>query len=280
MTGGPHVVLPLGQNLKHLPEARLKLFAFTIDLEADYAGVVDEYGIFKDTKNIEELLSALTSSGVKVTTFAVGEIFERYPDIIGLFEKYNCEIESHSFSHNFDHPDSDDEIEKSKAAFFNYFGRYPIGYRAPRGKISDSGIASLERHGYLYDSSVFPSYFPDPFKYLFKNREAHYYNDSGIMEIPFTSLSPARLALSISYIKLLGLNFYKQLSLPDVICFGSHLHDFIIKEESFNKLPSIWKLIYSRNKYNGTEFCMKFLEHVKRKGYSFCYMSEIYNRYK
>ena len=242
--------------------------------------MVDEYGIFQDTAKIEELLSTLTSFGVKVTAFAVGEIFERYPDVIKILEKYNCEIESHSFSHNFNHPDSDDEIVKSMRAFFNYFGKYPIGYRAPRGKISDSGIASLEKHGYLYDSSVFPSYFPDPFKYLFKNKEVHYYNDSNIMEIPFTSLSPARFALSISYIKLLGLNFYKRLSIPDTVCFGSHLHDFIIQEESFDKLPLIWKLIYSRNKYSGADLCTKFLKHVKHKNYTFCYMSEIYSANK
>ena len=242
--------------------------------------MVGLYGIFKDPCRIEKLLSAITSSGVKVTVFVVGEIFELFPDIIKLFEKYDCEIEAHSYSHDFDAPDSETEIKMAKSAYFNYFRRNPIGYRAPRGKISVPGIKLLEKHGFLYDSSIFPSYFPDPFKYFFCSRKPHYYKDSNILEIPFTSLSPFRLALSISYIKLLGLNFYKILSIPDVVCFGSHLHDFIVNEDSFNKLPSVWKLIYSRNKYGGIDLCMDFLDHIKRKGYGFCHMSEIYNSHK
>lgn len=258
----------------------LKLFAFTLDLEADYAGLVNQYNIFKDLYKIDEVLSALTSLDVKITVFTVGEIFELFPDVIKLFEKYNCEFEAHSYSHNFDSPDSEDEIYKSRNAFFNYFGRYPIGYRAPRGKISDAGIKLLEEYGFLYDSSVIPSYFPDPFKYLFKNKEVHYYNGSKMLEIPITSLSPARITLSISYIKLLGIDLYRKLSLPDNVCFGSHVHDFIFNDTSFNKLSSIWKLIYSRNKHKGNDFCMKYLEHVRQKGYKFCYMSEIYNAHK
>ena len=251
-----------------------------MDLEADYGGLGEKYAILKDLSKVEDLLSTLHSFGVKVTVFTVAEIFELFPDAIKLFEKYDCEFEAHSYSHNLNSPDSESEIERSKAIFFNYFGRYPIGYRAPRGKISDSGINALKKHGYLYDSSIFPSYFPNPFKYLLCNRDVHYYKNSNILEIPLTSLSPLRLTLSISYIKLLGLGYYSKLSLPDVICFCSHLHDFIISEKSFNKLPPIWKLIYSRNKHNGTDLCLKFLKHVKQKGYSFCYMSEIYYAHK
>lgn len=229
---------------------------------------------------MDHFLSTLSSYGVKVTVFTVGEIFELFPDVIKVFEKYNCEFEAHSYSHNFNIPDSESEIIKSKMSYYKYFKKYPTGYRAPRGKITDSGINFLSRHGFLYDSSLVPSYFPNPFKYLFKNREIHYYHDSSILEIPFTSLSPLRFTLSISYIKLLGLYYYLKLSLPDIVCFGSHMHDFIINDNSFNKLPMIWKFIYSRNKYQGSDLCLKYMEHVRRQGYKFCFMSDIYNLHK
>ena len=261
-------------------EHKLKLFAFTLDLEAEYQGVIDQYEIFKDLPRIEEVLSALNSLDVKITVFTVGKIIESFPEIIKIFEKYDCEFEAHSYSHDFDNPDTEAEIKKAKTAYYNYFKKNPIGYRAPRGKITDSGIKHLERYGFLYDSSIFPSYFPNPFRYLFSNKEIHYYKDSNIMEIPITSVSPFRLTLSISYIKLLGVNFFLKQSLPDVICFDTHLHDFIVKETSFIKLPLIWKLIYSRNKFRGIDLCVKFLEHIKQKGYQFCYMSDIYNLYK
>ena len=153
----------------------MKLFAFTLDLEAEYAGLINEYHILKDLAIIEKFLSELASLDVKITVFAVGEIFDRFPQVIRLFEKYECEFEPHSYSHNFDYADSEIEIIKAKDAYVKYFKMPPRGYRAPRGKISDSGIKFLEEHGFLYDSSIFPSFFPNPFKYFLVNREAHYY---------------------------------------------------------------------------------------------------------
>lgn len=268
----------------------MKLFAFTLDLEPDYAGNVDQnkatevYEVFKDLDKIEKVLSILNSLGVKITVFTVGQLFELYPDLIKLLEKYNCEFEAHSYSHNTSIADSAEEIEKVKSAYFNCFGKYPTGYRAPQGRISYSGIKNLEKHGFLYDSSIFPSYYPNPFKYLFNNRQIHYYGDSKIMEIPLTSITPFRLTLSISYIKLLGVDFYIRLCQlfdpPELICFSSHLHDFIFNENSYNKLSPFWKSIFARNKYRGIDYCVKFLEFIKQEGYQFCYMSEVYDAYK
>ena len=67
--------------------------------------------------------------------------------------------------------------------------------------------------------------------------------------------------------------------MPDIMCFGSHLHDFIIKENSFNNLFPLWRLIYGLNKYKGLDYCEKYIKFIKEKGYTFCYMSEIYNLY-
>ena len=259
----------------------MKLFAFTLDLEPEYAGNTFQYELFKEPAKIEEFLSVMSSHGVKITVFTVGEIFERYPDIIKLFEKYDCEFEAHSYSHNLKTADSEEEIEKARSAYFNYFNKYPIGYRAPQGRITESGIKTLEKNGYLYDSSIIPSYFPNPFKYLFCNRHIHYSNNSRIMEIPLTSITPFRLSLSISYIKLLGVDFIMNLcdlfKLPDTICFTTHLHDFIFNENSYSKLTPFWKFIFRWNKHRGLDYCVKFLEYIKQNGYRFSYMSEIYS---
>lgn len=258
----------------------MKLFAFTLDLEADYAGLVDEYEIFGDTSGIEKVLSTLSSLGVKITVFTVCEILEKYPHIIELFEKYECEFEPHSYSHDLNNSDSEFEIIQARKAYNKYFKREPRGYRAPRGIISDSGIKHLEKNGFCYDSSIFPSYFPNPFRYLFCNKEVHYYKNSGIMEIPFTSVTPFRLTLSLSYIKLFGLSFFTKPPLPEIVCFDSHLHDLIQNRESYSKLPLLWKLIYYRNKDRGLDICVQFLERVKQNGFKFCYMSEIYDLHK
>ena len=262
----------------------MKLFAFTIDLETDYAGCMENSSIFRDLKQIEEVLSTLSSLNVKITVFTVGNILETFPEVIKLFEKHNCEFEAHSYSHNFKHPDSEYEIKKSREAFYNYFKEYPRGYRAPRGDISNDGIKMLEKHGFLYDSSITPAFFPNPFRYLFHKKKAHYIDGTNIMEIPVTPVSPLRLASSMSYIKMIGIDLFIKLSnlteMPDTICFGSHLHDFIIKENSLNKLFPLWKLLYGINKHKGMEFCEKYLNFIQEQGYKFCFMSEIYNLHK
>jgi len=262
----------------------LKLFAFTIDLEAEYAGTVDQYEIFKDHAAVEEFLSVMKSHGVKLTAFTVGKVFEQFPEIIRIFEKYNCEFEVHSYSHNPDSPDSGKEMEKARAAYFQYFGKYPKGYRAPQGRISESGIQFLALQGFQYDSSIFPTYYPNPFRYIHFNRNVHYHEKYNIMEIPLTSITPFRVLLSISYIKFFGIDFFIKLfdrfRLPDTICFDSHLHDFIFKEASFRKLPLYLKLFCGRNASRGTDYCVKLLEFLKQQGYTFCYMSDIYSAHK
>jgi hypothetical protein len=262
----------------------MKLFAFTLDLEAEYAGTVDQYEIFKDHAAIEEFLSIMHSHGVKITAFTVAKIFEQFPGIIKIFEKYDCEFEVHSYSHNPDAPDSRNEIEKAREAYFNYFGKYPKGYRAPQGRISESGIKNLTEQGFLYDSSIFPTYYPNPFRYIFFNRNVHYHNKYNIMEIPLTSITPFRVLLSISYIKFFGIDFFIKLfdifDLPDTICFDSHLHDFIFKEASHSKLPLYLKLFCGRNSSRGIDYCVTLLEFLKQKGYTFCYMSDIHAQHK
>lgn len=258
----------------------MKLFAFTLDLESDYSGCMDEHLIFRDLHKIEEVLSALNSLDVKITVFTVGSIFEAYPEVIRLFEKYECEFEAHSYSHDFRHPDSKDEIVRSRDAYYKYFGHHPRGYRAPRGDVSPEGIRLLEKYGFLYDASITPAFFPNPFRFLNYNKRPHYLDGTNVMEIPITPVSTFRLALSISYIKMIGVERFITLSntaeMPDTVCFNSHLHDFIIKEDSFNKLFPVWRLLYGINKHKGMEFCERYLNFISGKGYRFCYMSEIY----
>jgi hypothetical protein len=258
---------------------RKKLFAFTLDLESLF-----EQGNFPPINQIEHLLSSLDDLGVKITAFTVGYIFNDRPDIIRLFEKYHTQFELHSYTHDLLNPCSDFEVSKGRQAYFNYFKKYPRGYRAPQGRISFSAIERLNRYGFVYDSSIFPSYFPNPWKYFFCNRDIHWYGSSNVIEVPFTSITPFRITLSLSFMKLLGFSFFnimmERFGLPEIICFDSHLHDVIFDKESFDKLSLFWKFIYSRNKYAGYDYCIKLMRYVMNKGYRFCYLSEIVDTFK
>lgn len=259
-------------------------FALTLDLESAVSGVLSrEYDIFQNPAPIEELLAWLRQEGVKPSVFVVGEIFETYPRIIGLFEKYGCEFHCHSYSHDPAAADSEEEIVRVKALYTDFFKREPLGYRAPQGRITHQGIKSLEKHGFKFDSSLVPSYYPNPLKYLFKNRRVHRCKDSNIVEIPLTSISPFRLSFGISYIKLLGLSTYRFLlnvfKIPDTVVFCCHLHDFFLTEAAFDRLPRFWKIIYGRSRHRGITFLKKIIDDFKQRGYAFVWMSDIYRDY-
>lgn len=261
-----------------------KRIAFTLDLEADYAGCTEQYRIFENPSAIEKALSQLFSQEIKLTVFVVGQIFERFPHIIQLFEKYKCEFHAHSYSHNVFNPDLEFEIKKAKQTYHNYFHKDPIGYRAPQGRITTYMYQTLEKNGFLFDSSIFPSYYPNPARYLFCKKDIHKVPNTTIIEIPLTSITPLRITLSVSYLKLLGMRcfstFFKLFSLPNFICFNAHLHDFIVAENSYQELSPFWKFVYGRNKYSGLGFCTRFLNYAKTQGYRFYHMSEIFNLFK
>ncbi len=257
-----------------------KKFAFTLDLEADHAGIGNTYHIFTQPDRIESVLRLLSSYQVKLTAFVVGELFERYPHIIELFARYDTEFELHSYSHKLDEPDSAAEIERGMVAYEAFLGRLPQGYRAPQGIITDAGLKRLVDYGFVYDASVFPSYFPKPWRYLLKKRAIHWHAEHPIVEIPFTSITPFRITLSLSYVKLLGYPAYQTMfqlfGLPDFICFDSHLHDFVSMDDSYQKLPPFWRAIYGRNRHEGMDICERLLLSVLERGYEFSFVSEVY----
>ncbi|MDY0297315.1 MAG: polysaccharide deacetylase family protein [Acidobacteriota bacterium] len=262
-----------------------KYFAFTLDLESDHSGLLEE----KQSKSLESLdeiesfLRMLTEEKVRLSVFVVGRLLEKYHELIELFKRYGAEFHGHSYSHDPSAADSKEEVWKCRQAFEAYFKIPPLGYRAPQGKITDQGIANLEEAGFQFDASVFPSYYPHP-RYMFFPRKPHFYKKTSILEIPNSSLTPFQLTFSISYIKLFGFHLYRTLMelwmIPDVVVFGSHLHDFLIHQQYIRKLPFFWRVIYSRNSDKGIEYTRRMIHLFRRKGYQFVYMSQIHSMFR
>ena len=255
-----------------------------MDLEADHASFAGKFNIFKDKESIHRVLKTISDRGVPITVFVVGKVIEDYPEIVEIFKKYNSEFHLHSYSHNINEPDSSREIEKGLEAFTKFFGLEPEGYRAPCGLISKNGMLRLKKYGFIFDSSIFPTWYPNPFKYLGKPNQPYIDQASKLLEIPFTTFGPIKLVLSASYLKLFGFNTYniysKAFDLPKIICFDSHLHDYISPQSTFNELSFFWKMIFSRNRNSGLDFSNELLDLLESKDYRFCKMSEVVDNYK
>lgn len=218
---------------------------------------------------MDELLGLLGGHGVPLTVFAVAGSLGDVPGAVERFRSYGAEFHLHSFSHDLANPDSLEEIRRGADAFAAVFGHRPEGYRAPEGRISPQGLARLEAEGFLFDSSVFPSFWPRP-RYMRLPREPYRPPGRRLVEVPLATVTPARLVVSLSFMKLLGWPFYERLlergPLPEPLVFDMHLHD-LWSIPSTDALGVPWRWIYARNREAGMSILARFLELLRRKGY-------------
>lgn len=109
------------------------------------------------------LLELLDKYDTKATFFVLGKLAEKYPELIKEIANNGHEIGSHSYSHKTLHElgmkNFEDEIEKTNGILKSITGISPLGFRAPTFSIDNTNKWALEilaKHGYKYDSSVFP----------------------------------------------------------------------------------------------------------------------------
>lgn len=259
-----------------------KSLCITIDLESDFAGLIPESYNSCDLVHLDPFFELVRKYNVKLTVFVVGVLIEKRLPILKKLQEIGAEFALHSYTHNLMAPDTIEEIQRGKKAFKEYFGVDPIGYRAPQGRISNEGMKRLEKEGFVYDASVFPSFWP-AWGYIFYSQTPCIQKGSSLIEIPFATF-PFRLIISLSWIKLLGWFpyrlFFSLFSLPQIFVFDSHLHDYMPSGTSYKKMSPIWKCIYRRNYKMGLKLFERFLLSMQRKGYKLTYMSEVCNDIK
>lgn len=262
---------------------KTKKLCITLDLEPFFAGLIPMSYESLPVSHFTSFLQIVEKYNIRLTVFVVGKLLEQRQPIVERLQEIGAEFELHSYSHKLNSPDSEFEIKEGKKAFNRYFSKNPIGYRAPQGLISNDGLFLLNQEGFKYDSSIFPSFWPSP-KYIRFSRLPFQIQNTDLIEIPFATLPLFRLIISMSWIKLLGWSIYKSLfsvlNTPDIFVLDTHLHDFYTPENNFSMLPFFWKLVFSRNHRNGINIFEKFIEHMNKMGYQFCYLSEIYNEIK
>lgn len=257
-----------------------KIALISLDLEPDHAGLISETYSTWNKQAIRRMLGLLKQYSVPLSVFVVAQSLSKKPGIIDDLKTYNSEFHLHSYSHNLRQPDSENEIERGFIIFKKFFKSPPKGYRAPEGRITHAGLMRLQRFGFMFDASVFPSFWPRPW-YFFYQRLPYKDRASGIIEIPFTTLSPLHLPMTLSFIKLLGWDFYKlaieSYGLPNIVLFGFHMHDIVMSKHASNLAP-LWRWIYSHNRQNGLRFLERYILILKKRGYRFFRVSKIANQ--
>lgn len=257
---------------------------FTIDLEPDFLSE-DCHEVLLDAGRMERLRDFFTGHRIPPTVFVVGRMLEQALPVRERFEGTGAEFELHSWSHRPDAPDSEEEIVRGAAAFERYFGRAPRGYRAPLGRISAEGIATLARLGFAYDASVFPARRPE-LGYDFSALPSspwRWREHPGIVELPFAVASSFRFVVSLSFLKLMGLGFFDLLfrtgRAPELLVLDSHLYDFFETSpvRALSRLD--WRrYALLRNTSRVFPLLDGFVRLLRRYGYDFTTVGEAHDR--
>lgn len=140
---------------------------------------------------IPKILETLTDVDVKGTFFVPGWTAENHTDRLEMILKAEHEIAHHSYSHRWvsDDPDAEvEEIERGLEALKRTVGVVPSGYRSPAGEVSPGLFKLLQKHQFLYNSSLMDDI--NPYRHVFED------GSKGPIELPWHwSLDDAPYAL-------------------------------------------------------------------------------------
>lgn len=264
-----------------MPPMMPRIACLTLDVEADHHDLVPtaHFEALEHEPTWRWLEEFSRERALPWTAFVVGELLETRPRLAERLAATGWELALHSFSHQRGRPDTADEIRRGKAAFRVAFGYDPLGYRAPLGLITPEGLERLEAEGFRYDSSLFPAWRPGTFRNLDQPTEPFAVGPSARMiELPCAVIRGLRVIVSVSYMRLLGLPFYRLtlplFGLPDVAVIDCHFHDLAPAPSAYRQLPPFWKFVYGRNRGRGREMLTWLVDWLDRQGYRFMTLGE------
>ncbi len=148
-------------------------------------------------RNVDRILQMLDERRIKATFFTLGWLAERHPAVVRAIARQGHEVASHGYGHervsDLSRSSFLDDIRSAKAILEDLSGAPVTGYRAPSFSIGKSNLWAfdcLAESGYRYSSSIYPIRH-DHYGMPDAPRFAHRRSDSGLIEIPVTTLRVA-----------------------------------------------------------------------------------------
>jgi hypothetical protein len=153
------------------------------DMPFEYGGSLSfEEQIAFSENGLQKLLPLLQKFDAKATFYCTGRFAEARPALIKSLYASGHEIASHTYHHSqFENAD----LLKSKQILESIIGAPVYGLRMPR--MMPVAAVEVAKAGYLYNSSLNPTWIPGRYKHLDKPRTA--FLQDGMLQFP-ASVSP------------------------------------------------------------------------------------------
>lgn len=202
----------------------------SVDLEEWYHPEFVREHVTKELHQIEQsvnrILGILEENKVQLTFFVVGEVAERFPELIEKVCEHGHEVAFHGFHHRLlwklDAKSFKEELKRFDKLTKTITGEKCLGFRAPSCSMDNRTIWALdilEKFDYLYDSSVFPMKGPlygvpsaPIFPYHPSRHSIAKEEDRKILEFPLLVYPVGRLRIPAAggfYLRFFPLSFIK-----------------------------------------------------------------------
>jgi polysaccharide deacetylase family protein (PEP-CTERM system associated) len=111
-------------------------------------------------EGVAQIVGLFKRLNVRATFFFLGEIVEKYPELVEEVVSEGHEVACHGHSHagftELERPEVAGQIKRAKKTIESIAKERVLGYRAPNYGINPQAISILADLGFRYDSSVVP----------------------------------------------------------------------------------------------------------------------------
>lgn len=119
----------------------------------------------KDENGTLRLVDLFEKHRILATFFVPGEVARSHPDMVRLLHAKGHEVACHGLLHLKDEcllerAKQEERIKEATQIIKKILGIQPVGFRAPCLRANQDTITLLSENGYLYDSSIIPTFIP------------------------------------------------------------------------------------------------------------------------
>jgi len=224
------------------------------DMPLEYGGEISfEEQIEISRLGLENILNILNKHNVKATFFSTVVFAENNKDLVEKLLLEGHELASHTWFHS---KFSNEDLKKSKDKLEEMFNTKVLGLRMPRMSKIDAN--EVERAGYLYNSSINPTWIIGRYNNL--NISRKFFFQKEVLQIP-ASVSPLRIPLFWLSFHNFPVNIYRYL-VKRTLAKDKYLNIYFHPWEFANIINKKYKLPSYTTRNTGDKMQKRFDEFI------------------
>ena len=269
----PDDVVPSPRVLEH------KSALITLDVETDF-------GSRQCTalSRLDKVLDLMAELDIPLTAFVEGRFFESRRDVCALLVARGVDVQLHCYDHGTP-GDTPELLRRSVAAYTDFCGRHPQGYRAHTYRLNMPVYRALIENGFRWDSSILPAFaLGGNLHRRFRAGDYLIFED-GLVEFPVATWKGLPWPLTHPYrllVKPAGEALLRGLFGPrNLVIYNMHMVDLIrCTSLRVDHVPVLLNLLYhyawGTNKKDTFASLRSIVRYLDELGYKFLTASELY----